>query len=221
MLRRRSIVLLVLTALITAGPAQASPALDIPAPNMPAPDMQAPAGLLAPSAWATPDREAFAAPARAKKRSRPWALPVRQGTPISGTFGETGRYWPTGHAGIDFDGELGDPIFAALSGRVITAEFNTGGYGKLIIIRRGDGTEVRYAHLRRILVDVGDRVRAGTRIGRMGTTGQSTGVHLHLEVRVNNGRTPTDPTSIWSGRRPGIPAAPPAWSCAKYGGCVS
>ncbi len=157
---------------------------------------------------------------RAKPRTRAWAFPVREGTPVSGTFGEKGTYWPGGHAGIDFDGELGDPVFAALNGRVIYAAFNSGGYGNLVITRRGDGTEVRYAHLDRIGVDKGDWVRAGTRIGRMGSTGQSTGVHLHLEVRVNGGVTPTDPASVWSGKRPGLPASPPAWSCAKYGGCT-
>jgi murein DD-endopeptidase MepM/ murein hydrolase activator NlpD len=217
MLRRRSLVLLGLAALVLAGPAQASPA---PARQTAlGPATSSPAAVLT-SADVTAFRAGTTAD-RSKKRTRPWAYPVKKGTPISGTFGEIGPYWPTGHAGIDFDGELGDPVFAALSGRVITAEFNRGGYGKLVVIRRGDGTEVRYAHLNRILVSVGDRVTAGKRIGRMGTTGQSTGVHLHLEVRVNNGRTPTDPTSIWSGRRPGIPAAPPAWSCAKYGGCVN
>lgn len=157
---------------------------------------------------------------RAKPRTRPWAFPVRDGTPTSGTFGETGTYWPRGHAGIDFDGDLGDPVFATISGRVIYATFNTGGYGNLVITQRGDGTQVRYAHLDRILVSKGDWVRAGTRVGRMGATGQATGVHLHLEVRVNDGLTPTDPASVWSGKRPGIPARPPAWACANYGGCA-
>lgn len=157
---------------------------------------------------------------RAKPRTRPWAFPVREGTPISGTFGEAGTYWPRGHAGIDFDGDLGDPVFAAISGRVIYATFNTGGYGNLVITQRGDGTQVRYAHLDRILVSKGDWVRASTRVGRMGATGQATGVHLHLEVRVNNGLTPTDPASVWSGKRPGIPARPPAWACANYSGCA-
>ena len=215
MLRRRSLVLLGLAAVVATGPAQASPASLAP------PDLATAAAGSSAAILTGADVDASIAAHRSKKRSRPWAYPVRPGTPISGTFGEIGPYWPTGHAGVDFDGELGDPVFAALPGRVITAEFNGGGYGNLVVIRRGDGTEVRYAHLNRILVEVGDRIRAGTRIGRMGTTGQSTGVHLHLEVRVNNGRTPTDPKSIWSGRRPGIPSAPPAWSCAKYGGCLS
>lgn len=157
---------------------------------------------------------------RAKARTKPWAYPVREGTPISGTFGEVGTYWPGGHAGIDFDGVEGDPIFAVIGGRVTYATFNSGGYGNLVMIRRGDGTVVRYAHLSRIEVDKGDRIRAGERIGRMGATGQVTGAHLHLEVRVNNGQTPTNPASLWAGKRPGIPADPPAWSCAKYGGCA-
>lgn len=156
---------------------------------------------------------------RSPRRSPAWSMPVREGTPVSGRFGETGRYWPGGHAGIDFDGERGDPIFAVTDGRVTFAGFHAGGYGNLIFIVRKDGTQTRYAHLNRISVSVGDKVRAGDRIGRMGSTGQATGAHLHFEVRVGPGLTPTYPTSLWSGKRPGVPRTPPPWSCAKYGGC--
>ncbi len=156
---------------------------------------------------------------RSRRSSSAWSMPVREKTPVSGKFGETGRYWPGGHAGIDFDGERGDPIFAATHGRVTFAAFHSGGYGNLIFIMRKDGTQTRYAHLDRIDVSVGDKVRAGQRIGRMGSTGQATGAHLHFEVRVGPGLTPTHPTSLWSGKRPGVARTPPPWSCAKYGGC--
>lgn len=156
---------------------------------------------------------------RSRRSSPAWSMPVRENTPVSGRFGETGRFWPGGHAGIDFDGERGDPIFAATDGRVTFAGFHAGGYGNLIFIMRKDGTQTRYAHLDRISVSVGDKVRAGERIGRMGSTGQATGAHLHFEVRVGPGLTPTHPTSLWSGKRPGIARTPPPWSCKKYGGC--
>jgi murein DD-endopeptidase MepM/ murein hydrolase activator NlpD len=161
----------------------------------------------------------FSAGIQPTKQSPAWSMPVRANTPVSGSFGEVGRYWPGGHAGIDFNGTQGDPIFAATDGRVTFASFHSGGYGNLIFVMRGDGTQTRYAHLHRIQVRVGDRVKAGQRIGRMGSSGQATGTHLHFEVRVGPGLTPTHPQSLWSGRRPGVARTPPAWSCAKYGGC--
>lgn len=146
-----------------------------------------------------------------------YALPVDEGTEVSGEFGAPGPSWPGGHAGIDFNGETGDPIYAATNGRVVYAEFNYGGYGNLVMIERNDGVQTRYAHLDRILVKSGERVRAGELIGRMGSTGDSSGSHLHFEVRVGPVPTPVEPRSLWSGKKPGIPAKPPAWACAKYG----
>ena len=146
-----------------------------------------------------------------------YSYPVTWGTPVTGEFGAHGPEWPGGHAGMDFNGETGDPIFAATDGRVTYAEFNYGGYGNLIMIMRKDGTQTRYAHLSKILVDVGDRVEAGETIGRMGNTGDSSGSHLHFEVRVGPVPTPVDPNSLWTGSKPGIPGKPPKWACQKYG----
>lgn len=146
-----------------------------------------------------------------------YSYPVTWGTPITGEFGEPGPEWPGGHAGMDFNGETGDPIYAATDGRVTYAEFNYGGYGNLIMIMRKDGTQTRYAHLSKILVKVGERVDAGDLIGRMGNTGQSSGSHLHFEVRVGPVPTPVDPASLWTGSKPGIPGKPPKWACQKYG----
>lgn len=146
-----------------------------------------------------------------------YSYPVTWGTPVTGKFGAQGPEWPGGHAGMDFNGETGDPIFAATDGRVTYAEFNYGGYGNLIMIMRKDGTQTRYAHLSKILVDVGDRVEAGETIGRMGNTGNSFGSHLHFEVRVGPVPTPVDPNSLWTGSKPGIPGKPPKWACQKYG----
>lgn len=152
-----------------------------------------------------------------EKPGLPYSYPVTWGTPVTGEFGAPGPEWPGGHAGMDFNGDTGDPILAATDGRVTYAEFNYGGYGNLIMILRNDGTETRYAHLSKILVKQGERVHAGDLIGKMGSTGDSSGSHLHFEVRVGPVPTPVDPASLWTGSRLGVPGKPPKWSCQKYG----
>ncbi len=89
------------------------------------------------------------------------------------------------HAGIDFKGAIGSPIFAAADGRVTFAEQKSG-YGNAIEITHANGMLTRYAHLSRIGVKVGQQVAAGTTIGGLGSTGRSTGPHLHFEVRIND-----------------------------------
>jgi len=89
------------------------------------------------------------------------------------------------HAGIDFKGPIGSPIFAAADGRVTFAGPKSG-YGNAIEITHGNGMLTRYAHLSRIGVKVGQQVTAGTTIGGLGSTGRSTGPHLHFEVRIND-----------------------------------
>jgi murein DD-endopeptidase MepM/ murein hydrolase activator NlpD len=152
-----------------------------------------------------------------KRKGPAYSYPVTWGTPISGDFGEVSASWPRGHAGLDFNGETGDPVYAATDGRVQYAEFNYGGYGNLIMIMRADGTQTRYAHLDKIKVSKGERVNAGRLIGTMGNTGHSSGSHLHFEVRVGKALTPTNPAGLWTGSRPGIPAKPPAWACRNFG----
>lgn len=89
------------------------------------------------------------------------------------------------HAGIDFKGATGSPIFAAADGRVTFAGWKSG-YGQAIEITHGNGMLTRYAHLSRIGVKVGQPVAAGATIGGLGNTGRSTGPHLHFEVRIND-----------------------------------
>lgn len=89
------------------------------------------------------------------------------------------------HAGIDFKGPIGSPIFAAADGRVTFAGQKSG-YGNAIEITHANGLLTRYAHLSRIGVQVGQQVTAGTTIGGLGSTGRSTGPHLHFEVRIND-----------------------------------
>ena len=88
------------------------------------------------------------------------------------------------HAGLDFKGPVGTPILAAADGKVTLAGFN-GGYGNSIEIRHANGLLTRYAHMSGLNVRAGQMVERGVVIGRMGSTGRSTGSHLHFEVRLN------------------------------------
>jgi murein DD-endopeptidase MepM/ murein hydrolase activator NlpD len=88
------------------------------------------------------------------------------------------------HAGIDFRAPTGTRILATAPGTVITAG-KTGGYGNMVEIDHGNGITTRYAHLSSVLVNVGDRITTGEAIARSGSTGRSTGPHLHYEVRLN------------------------------------
>ncbi|MEM9971394.1 MAG: M23 family metallopeptidase [Pseudomonadota bacterium] len=113
--------------------------------------------------------------------------------PISSRFGRrkdpfTGR--TAVHGGLDFRAKRGTPIYATASGRVTKAGRH-GGYGKLVEIDHGGGITTRYAHLSRINVKKGDKIKRGVGIGKVGSTGRSTGPHLHYEVR-RKGR-PLDP----------------------------
>ena len=90
----------------------------------------------------------------------------------------------TFHEGVDFAAESGTPINAAASGKVIYADVHPA-YGKCVEIDHGNGLVTRYAHGSELLVKEGDLVVRGQRIARVGTTGRSTGPHLHFEVRLN------------------------------------
>jgi murein DD-endopeptidase MepM/ murein hydrolase activator NlpD len=88
------------------------------------------------------------------------------------------------HAGLDFKGPVGTPILAAAEGRVTFAGFHSG-YGNTVEITHANGLLTRYAHLSGLNVAQGQMVDRGLQIGRMGSTGRSTGSHLHFEVRLN------------------------------------
>jgi murein DD-endopeptidase MepM/ murein hydrolase activator NlpD len=94
------------------------------------------------------------------------------------------------HAGIDIPGKVGTPIYATADGVVARSE-RAGAYGNLVEINHGKGIQTRYAHLSKLVVSPNTRVQRGQLIGLMGSTGRSTGSHLHYEVRID-GR-PVDP----------------------------
>ena len=89
------------------------------------------------------------------------------------------------HPGIDLAGAYGTPIYATADGTVLRAGWNAGGYGNLVEVDHGRGITTRYGHMSAILVSAGQHITRGQQIGRMGSTGRSTGNHLHYEVRID------------------------------------
>ena len=97
-----------------------------------------------------------------------------------------GWRWGRLHKGIDIAAPVGTPIFAAAAGEVISAGWNSGGYGNLVKLQHLDGSITLYAHNNRVLVRNGQRVNKGEQIAEMGNTGFSTGSHLHFEIHSRN-----------------------------------
>jgi septal ring factor EnvC (AmiA/AmiB activator) len=117
----------------------------------------------------------------------PFSMPVRASVRYTSGFGYRSDPINGGrrmHSGSDFAGPSGTDIFATADGIVTTAERQSG-YGQIVIIQHAFGIETRYAHMSRILVSDGQRVSRGEHIGDMGSTGRSTGTHVHYEVRQN------------------------------------
>jgi murein DD-endopeptidase MepM/ murein hydrolase activator NlpD len=132
------------------------------------------------------DRESSTKITEEQAEAEAWLLPLNdyQFTSAYGVrFGKL-------HAGIDLAAPEGTPYMAVHAGEVTSAGYH-GGYGYSITIKHSDGTEMIYAHSRRLLVKSGDKVKAGQVIGEVGNTGYSYGTHLHLEVHVKG--APTDP----------------------------
>ena len=102
---------------------------------------------------------------------------------ISSRFGERDGGF---HYGLDVAADLGTPIVASLAGVVTEADWKNDAYGYTVMLSHGNGNETLYAHCEELLVDVGDTVKKGQAIALMGSTGNSTGPHVHFEVRINN-----------------------------------
>jgi hypothetical protein len=111
----------------------------------------------------------------------PIALAWPLQAPVGSPFGPRGIGF---HPGIDLSAATGTPVGAAAAGRVIFAGYDRSGYGNLVEIAHGSGLVSMYAHLSAFSVGVGQSVATGTRIGRVGSTGEATGPHLHFEVRL-------------------------------------
>ena len=114
--------------------------------------------------------------------------PVKTDVSFTSGFGVRSDPFHAGaamHPGIDLAGAYGTPIYATADGTVLRAGWNSGGYGNLVELDHGRGITTRYGHMSAILVHEGEHVTRGQQIGRMGSTGRSTGNHLHYEVRID------------------------------------
>lgn len=109
--------------------------------------------------------------------------PIGLTPPVAGPY--TDLFGPRGnrfHTGIDYPALSGTPVVSAASGRVTFAGWSVGGWGRLVTIAHAGRARTLYAHLSQVAVQVGQRVEAGQRIGRVGSSGRATGPHLHFEV---------------------------------------
>lgn len=141
-----------------------------------------------------PVTEVVAVGTKVKPKETPTGNFIR---PYYGTI--TSRYgsrWGRNHNGIDYGGSVGDPIKAADGGTVTFAGWNSGGYGNLVIISHGNGKETYYAHMSSVSVKAGQKVAQGAVVGKLGSTGRSTGPHLHFEIRING--NPVNPSGYVS-----------------------
>src|SRR2546427_340430 len=142
-----------------------------------------------------------------------WPEPKAQ---ISQGFGPS-KYWfepayggyPHFHTGIDLVEPFGSPVYAADDGVVALVGSSSSGYGNFVVIAHSGGLDTLYGHLSTGLVKVGDRVTQGQAVGLEGSTGNSTGAHLHFELRIN--QRPVDPT-------PYLPPGPPSAFKGQRGG---
>jgi murein DD-endopeptidase MepM/ murein hydrolase activator NlpD len=132
--------------------------------------------------------KALLAPSQSFQDAAPVASSSSSGMiwPVRGIVtSEFGSRWGSFHPGIDIAAPEGTPIAAAKSGVVVFAGWNDGGYGNFVVLDNGGGVGTAYAHQSRIAVSEGQHVSQGQTLGYVGTTGNSTGDHLHFEVRIN------------------------------------
>ncbi|MEV0487973.1 M23 family metallopeptidase [Streptomyces sp. NPDC050508] len=133
-----------------------------------------------------------------------WVDPVKKYT-LSASFAQAGSMWQSTHSGQDFAVASGTEVVAAHGGTVVKAGGNGAGdgaaYGNAIVIKHGNGTYSQYAHLSRIDVKVGQVVSTGQHIALSGSTGNSSGPHLHFEIRTTaNYGSAIDPVAFLRGK---------------------
>ncbi|MEO3972947.1 M23 family metallopeptidase [Streptomyces sp. CAU 1734] len=139
------------------------------------------------------EAEAKAKEKEKAKLAKGFVLPTSSYT-ITATFGQSGPMWSSGyHTGLDMAAPTGTPAKAVTSGTIKSAGWHSS-YGYNIVLKLSNGTEVMYAHLSSMSVSAGQKVGAGETIGRVGSTGNSSGSHLHLEVKTGGGSA-VDPLS--------------------------
>jgi murein DD-endopeptidase MepM/ murein hydrolase activator NlpD len=129
-----------------------------------------------------------------------WTLPVRSYR-LTGRFGDVSGLWRSVHTGLDFAAPTGTPIRAIAPGVVVAVGYD-GAYGNRTVVRLPDGTVLWFCHQDSVRVRPGEAVRPGQVIGTVGSTGNTTGPHLHLEVHEHG--VPVDPYAVLvaHGRRP-------------------
>ncbi|TCN40535.1 murein DD-endopeptidase MepM/ murein hydrolase activator NlpD [Kribbella orskensis] len=128
---------------------------------------------------------AAAAAAKAAAAAPKIVLPTT-GYHLTARFGQAGGRWAANHTGLDFAAPIGTPVRSVMAGQVIQAEF-AGAYGRQVKVRHANGTVTSYSHMSEFDVSVGDSVSAGSKVGAIGVTGNTTGPHLHFEVLPNGG----------------------------------
>jgi murein DD-endopeptidase MepM/ murein hydrolase activator NlpD len=178
-------------AVLALGALQAAPALAADQPAVGGP-YQAAAGGEDSSAKADPSYRALFLSWKRLDQFQQGAMAIPSQRPIQQTNLTSGfgvrsdpfRGSAAMHAGVDMAGPIGTPIYATADGYVGRARW-ANGYGNLVELQHGRGLETRYGHLSAILVKPGQRIRRGDLIARMGSTGRSTGSHLHYEVRID------------------------------------
>ena len=128
---------------------------------------------------------------------------------ITAGFGSRGHWWNR-HTGMDIRAHYGDRVRAIVKGVVIKSTYDRA-YGRIVVVR-GQGVDIWYAHMSKTYVKAGDKVYSGKTIGRVGNSGRTTGTHLHIEVRKND--FPTNPATFLWGKHRGQPGDTPQW--ARY-----
>ncbi|MFC9505897.1 M23 family metallopeptidase [Streptomyces sp. NPDC057002] len=132
------------------------------------------------------EKQAAAKKAAAKKAMPSWVDPVKK-YKLSASFAQNGGMWQSTHSGQDFAVPSGTQVVATHGGTVVKAGGNGAGdgpaYGNAVVIKHGNGTYSQYAHLSKVTVNVGQIVKTGQEIAKSGSTGNSSGPHLHFEIR--------------------------------------